>query len=282
MVLALCLALCANGTDDISLRLSPSFYDEANQTIYVDVELRYRGQGQLNLADQNYRLYYDSEVLSVNEDRSRSDLPQDLYSQLEFMEVLEDLNAGDVNQLSFDDQLGFINFGIDLHSSDDAGISLRKEDDWQRVAVLNFNLNNKKDLSRIVWSQSGATDQYATAFVEIMEWVAPNETKPVNVHTYVDAAFKVNDHLSNVDLTLSPNPTVDFIKLEFDRPLESDMNVLIYDGTGKKVKDSMAYNKSKQVNLAVIDLSPGTYTIDLRPVGTKQIAYSTTFVRIDH
>ena len=45
--------------EDVSLRLVPSFFDNATQTVYVDVEIRYNGAGELYLADQNIRLFYD-------------------------------------------------------------------------------------------------------------------------------------------------------------------------------------------------------------------------------
>ena len=271
----------AFGIDDISLRLNPSFYDDQSQTIFVDVELRYQGKGQLNLADQNYRLYYDSDVMRLKEDQSRSDLPQDLYSKLQFMEVYEDLNADAVNQLAFDDHLGFVNFNIDLNSTAHAGIALRREDDWQRVAVLTFKISDRNALSQIVWSQTGTTDEYATAFVEIMEWIAPNETEPVGVNEYIDAAFNIEKELSGIDLTVSPNPTTDFIKMAFDRSLESDMNVMVFDAQGKMVKETMAYKGSEQLNLVVIEFAPGTYTVELYPVGSKKIAHTTSFVKVD-
>ena len=79
----------------------------------------------------------------MKEKESRSDLPQDLYSRIQFMEVLEDLQADAVNQLAFDDQLGFVNFNIDLNNAVHGGITIVKEDDWQRVAVLNFKVKDK-------------------------------------------------------------------------------------------------------------------------------------------
>lgn len=283
IIITLCVLMSINafGIDDISLRLNPTFYDEQSQTVFVDVELRYQGQGQLNLADQNYRLYYDSDILSLKEDQSRSDLPQDLYSKLQFMEVYEDLNADGVNQLSFDDHLGFINFNIDLHSPAHAGIGIRKEDSWQRVAILSFNISDRDALSQIVWSKSGSTDNYATAFVEIMKWIAPNKTEPVGVNEYIDAAFNIEKELTGISLTVSPNPTTDFIKISFDQPLSADMDVLVYDGQGKKVKESTAYKNSEQLNLVVIDIAPGTYLVEFMPVGSTKVAHSTNFVKID-
>ncbi len=279
-LVCLYLSLPVMAIDDISLRLNPSYYDEQNQTIYVDVELRYQGHGQFQLADQNYRLFYDSKILTLEQDHSRSDLPQDLYSGIQFMEILENLDADAVNQLSFDDNMGFVNFFIDLNSASNAGISIKSEDDWQRVAVLNFKVSDKNALSQIVWSKTGATDSYATAFVEIMKWIAPNETEPVQVEEYIDARFNIEEELGAIKVAISPNPSTDFIKLSFDRGLESDMNVTVYDINGRKVKQTMAYQNAERLNLAVMELSPSTYSVELTPIGSKQVVHSASFVKI--
>ena len=157
-LLGVILALHMMAIEDITLRLNPSFYDKSTNTVYVDVELKYNGYGHFKLADQNYRLYYDSAMLQLDEDYSRSDLPQDLYSSIQFMEVYEGLEADQVNQLNFDDHLGFINFNIDLNNDTEGGISLIQDEIWHRVAVLNFKVEDKDALSQIVWSRNDATE----------------------------------------------------------------------------------------------------------------------------
>jgi len=266
--------------EEISLRLNPSFYDEHSKTLYVDVELRYQGHGYFKLADQNYRLFYDSEFLSLQEDLSRSDLPQDLYSQLEFMETYENLQADNVNQLAFDDQLGFINFNIDLYNAVSGGIKINQEDNWQRVAVLNFKVEDKEALSQIVWSKAGATDGYATAFVEIMEWVAPNETEPALIQDMIDASFDGSEENDKFELAVAPNPTTDFIKLSFEHTLEYNHTVVVSDASGKEVKNTLAFRGADNINVSVADLAPGTYNIHVRSEDANK-DMSTTFVKIN-
>lgn len=275
------LAFNASGMDDISLRLNPSLYDEHTQTLYVNVELRYSGHGQLYLADQNYRLFYDSKLLSLKEDESRSDLPQDLYSKLQFMEVLEDLQANDINKLAFDAHLGFINFNIDLHNAAHGGLAIRQEDEWQRVAVLNFKVTDEEQLSEIVWSQTGVTDEYATAFVEIMEWKGPNDTAPVEVNELIDATFNSESKANSVSMTLAPNPTTDFVKFSFEKAISEDYEISVYDVTGKKVKRTIAFKGAASINLAVTDLSAGSYIVELTNVDTQESTHRTSFIKID-
>ena len=283
-VLALfCLCVIHGWTlaTDLSLRLNPSFYDDHTNTIYVDVELRYDGAGPFTLADQNYRLFFDSKLLSLNEEMSRSDLPNDLYSGIQFMEILEDLEADEINELPFDNQLGFVNFNIDLQNNSNGGIDIRKEDDWQRIAVLNFQIEDKTSLSQIVWSTSEKTESYATAFVEIMEWLAPNHTEPAQVDQYIDAAFNISDEITNDQLEISPNPANDFITLSLDGSSDQSHDVIIYDVMGKKVKNSVMFKGVNKSKLDITDLLPGTYTVELVNDAKSSTITRGHFIKVD-
>ncbi len=281
ILLGVFLSYYAMGVEDITLRLNPSFYDESTQTVYVDVELKYNGYGHFRLADQNYRLFYDSALLQLEEDYSRSDLPQDLYSPIQFMEVMEGLEADQVNQLNFDDHLGFINFNIDLNNDSEGGVSIKKDELWHRVAVLNFKVEDKNALSQIVWSRTDATDDYATAFVEIMEWVSPNKTEVASIEDYVDASFNVQEDRQEFAVEISPNPSSDFIKLSFDTDLSETLEVHIYDATGKAVINSKAYRGAASLNLAIARLASGSYTIELSTIGTNEHVSKASFIKID-
>ncbi len=276
-----CLTLSLLASNDISLRLNPSFYDEATETVYVDVEVRYDGRGQFRLADQNYRLFYDSDLLQLKQDFSRSDLPQDLYSQLQFMEILEGLEADAVNQLSFDDQLGFINFNIGLEDVAHGGIAIEKDDLWHRVAVLNFAVKDKDMLSEIVWSETGKTDGYATAFVEIMEWLAPNETEPATINEYVAASFHPENDEEKKNIDVYPNPSRDFIKVSFLEEFDEHLSVNIYNSLGIKVITTTAYRGANHLNIAITRLIPGSYNIEIVNPTSEMIVSRSTFVKID-
>ena len=280
-LLGVILALHMMAIEDITLRLNPSFYDKSTNTVYVDVELKYNGYGHFKLADQNYRLYYDSAMLQLDEDYSRSDLPQDLYSSIQFMEVYEGLEADQVNQLNFDDHLGFINFNIDLNNDTEGGISLIQDEIWHRVAVLNFKVEDKDALSQIVWSRNDATENYATAFVEIMEWISPNKTAAASIEDYVDASFNVKEEEQKFAIEISPNPSSDFIKLSFDKDLTESLQVHIYDTLGKSVMKSKAYRGAANLNLAIARLAAGSYTVELTTIDTNARVSTSSFIKVD-
>ena len=60
----------ASANNQIDLRLTPAAIDVDQRTLFVDVEIRYNQRGSINLGGQNYRFFYDSELLTLNVDGS--------------------------------------------------------------------------------------------------------------------------------------------------------------------------------------------------------------------
>lgn len=266
-------------TDDVSLRVHPSFYDESTQTVYVDIELQYNGHGSFHLADQNYRLYFDSELMKIDEDYSRSDLPQDLYSPISISEIYQDLDADQVNQLNFDDQLGFINFNIDLIDTEHGGVAFRQDGLWHKVAVLAFKVADKESLSQIVWSRAEVTNEYATAYVEIMEWVAPNKTETTVIEDYIDMSFSPQAHGHDYSVDVYPNPSSDFIKITFSNEITERLYVHVYDATGRSVMNEKIQKGDIDIALAISQLQEGNYNIELTSLDNRRLGH-TSFIKI--
>ena len=267
--------------EDVSLRLVPSFFDNATQTVYVDVEIRYNGAGELYLADQNIRLFYDADQLELVKDHSRSDLPQDLYSSIQWHELFEDLHADHINKLAYDDDLGFVNFSIDLQENISGGISIAEEHSWQRIAVLNFKVDNKDAISKINWSNPETTADYATAYVKVMEWKGPNQIRAVEVDTYIDASFSAEDDPSAVQMNVYPNPVESITNFSFDKVLPAPSTVRIIDMTGKEVHMSTVSAGVQEVRLDVSDLVAGTYQIEVRDSKSDVMISSEHLMKID-
>jgi len=266
--------------EDVSLRLHPSFYDPVSKSIYVDVEVRYDGEGDFRLADQNIRLYYDADQLELHKDYSRSDLPQDLYSNIRWHEVFEVQTADHVNQLSFDDELGFLSFSIELKEKRIGGITLAGDNTWQRIAVLNFKVEDADALSQIVWSTPEGTNKYATAFVEVMEWIAPFNTEASSVTTYVDASFSAKIDVSPKDMSIYPNPARDLVTLTYEDALETVSDVRITDMTGKLVQMHKIGAGTQEHTIDVSSLSPGTYIIEVIDLITERLITTEQLVKV--
>ena len=268
-------------SEDVSLRLVPSFFDEATQTVYVDVEIRYNGIGDFHLADQNIRLFYDANQLELVKDHSRSDLPQDLYSTIQWHEVMEDLKADHINQLNYDNELGFVNFSIDLYENIEGGISIAQEHIWQRIAVLNFKVDDKEAVSQINWSNPKTTSGYATAFVKVMEWKGPNEIRAAEVDTYIDAAFNTDDESIAVDMTVYPNPVVSITNFSFDKVLERPLNIRIIDMLGREAISQTASAGIQEIQLDVSHLMAGEYQVEVRDIDTEKVISSEHLMKVD-
>ena len=274
--------ICINGysTKEVTLKLEPLLYDDYSETVYIGVSIKYEGNDEFVLADQNYRIYYDSQLLSVNKKRSRSDLPDKLYTKMEFSEVLENLKAGFIGDLSFDNNLGFINFNMDLKDVVMGGLTLGREDEWLRVAILNFKVHDKLALSNVIWSASGKTDRYATAFVEIMEWVGPNHTEHVDVIEHIDANFSVAESVRNLNVQVSPNPAIEFVRIDFDLPVKHEVVLSITDAIGRRVFEQSMNAGLTATQLNISELSPGTYNLEIYEDGLMISSFHSAFVKV--
>jgi hypothetical protein len=266
----------------VDLRLTNNSYDPSSQTLFVDVEVRYTGPGEVTLADQNYRIFYDSKNLELQIADSSSDLPTSLYSHINFLEAIEGVNASNVGDLKFEADLGFINFSIDLLDDLNGGIRIDQASDWTRVAVLKYKVKNDIDPSDIIWSQPGRTDSYATAFVQITEWEGPNFVNPLDVNRYVD--FRFNEDLTEnlPSISIGPNPASHFLKLEFSQEVENDLQVTIIDNLGRIITTHQIAKGMKEIDMDIAHLDPSSYILEIYNPEVKQRTFAESFILMRH
>jgi hypothetical protein len=259
------LITAASANNQIDLRLTPAAIDIDQRTLFVNVEIRYNERGSINLGGQNYRFFYDSELLKLNVDGSESVLPTTKYTDLTLVEHMEGINADEVGQLNFDDALGYVNFSIDLLKNNEGGIQVHGgKDAWFTVATLHFELNSTDDMAEIVWGREGMSDGYATAFVEVSEWIQPYVMRALDVNNYKDASIDLTTSLEeSVSLSIGPNPTSDFVNVAMNRPVASAADVLIRDITGKVVRQRTIDEGMKEVKLNVHDLTSANYLLEI-------------------
>ena len=72
---------CLNASE-LEVRFDKAQYNEAKQELYINVELRNVNGADVTLAGQNYRFYYDSEVLALDTEPSASALSGRMYTCL--------------------------------------------------------------------------------------------------------------------------------------------------------------------------------------------------------
>ena len=255
----------ASANNQIDLRLTTAAVNTDQKTLYVDVEIRYNERGAINLGGQNYRFFYDSELLTLDVDGSESVLPESKYTKLTLVEHMEGINADEVGQLNFDDALGYVNFSIDLVKNNEGGIQVQGgENAWFKVATLSFELNSTDEVAEIVWGREGRSDEYATAFVEVSEWLQPFMTRALDVNNFKDASIDLATSLEDeVSLSIGPNPTRDFVNVAMNRPVDAAADVLIRDITGKVVRQRTIDEGMKEVKLNVNDLTSANYLLEI-------------------
>ena len=249
----------------IDLRLNPVSQGESNKSLYVDVEVRYNQVGVFNLAGQNFRLYYNAESLHLNTEQSSSRLPENKYSKLNIVDNFEGIAADDVNQLDFDDNLGFVNVSIDLEANQNGGISIQKSDEWVTVARLKFDVKETKDAFQVVWGRDGMTDQYATAFVEVSEWIEPNYIKSAEIEYYEDMVIENSEKIVNHPLVIAvgPNPATEFVQISFETALDENAEITIRDLTGRMIKNTTIRDGEKSIRMDITDLSASSYFLEI-------------------
>ncbi len=242
-------------------------------TVCYRTELRSADGQAWNLAGQNYRIFYSGSMAEYIDDSALSLLPESQYL-LDLLQV-QDAQHVDASDFGFDlgfaDDLSFLNYSIDLMSLGTGGKVLPGDGEWIPTSKLCFDIPPEATTDpnlclELVWARMGRTDDYATAFVEVSQWVQTNST--------TDAVTNIYDDLDSQDsegacLAFECEGTV------IENTLELCTDGLDNDGDGLIdcqdqlcvpfcPNDATLYDIS--LNLASVDCVTGTacYTIDLK------------------
>ena len=170
------------------IRLALESFDcENNQACYA-VELRSEGRTSFLLGNQNYSLFYNSDVATFVQ--GFSVMAQDIFSPFTLVENTENVNASTVGVLPFDDDLEFLNYSINL-SGFEASTFEVPTNQWVKTSTLCFNVipeavGEPNTCFNVTWAQEGLTDGYENSFVEIDEFLGANQSKQVTGMLYDD------------------------------------------------------------------------------------------------
>lgn len=244
---------------DLKLVIVPS---SSTNVLMVDVQVRNSDRNPINLGGQNIRLYYNSDALQLNQDNSVSQLPTDRYSKINFSNLYENMNADEVNQLSFDNKMGFVSFSIDLADNKNGGIVLKNNDHWVSIARLEFNQKDSEKI-QMVFGRSGRTNEYATAYVEMAEWIAPYQIEALELNEVIDLdeSKSVESLNSEVEIKIGPNPASDFVQINFGQVINEDITVLVMDLSGRAIKSLRIAKGSKDARISLSEVNSSSYII---------------------
>ena len=254
------------GTSVVDVRLHHNSLDKSKNALYVDIDVRVDQRDHVNLAGQNYRIYYPSDLLSLDPEASKSQLPRQQYSKLLFSNILENIEARGSGALTFDDDLGFANFAVELLNDQEGGFQLSGNDGWVTIATLKFDIVGEIEEVSMVWGRKGLSESYATAFVEIAAWEAPLQTSAVEIGQHIDYNLKIDAFTledQSYEINIGPNPSTDFITISTNKEFGSDLKVLVRDLSGKLVQREQLRKGSVSYHIDVSRLQSASYVIDI-------------------
>ncbi|MEZ4910143.1 MAG: hypothetical protein R2774_04700 [Saprospiraceae bacterium] len=193
-------------TQEIGLKLSIESIDYKNKIVCYNLGIINLDDSEINLAGQNFRIFYDTGELTFNVDSTMSLLPLGSYTPLVYVNILENVDASGKGSLNFEDDLGFLNFYIDLNDVANGGVKIQPDSTFN-VAKLCFIV---KDTSAdfqchdILLAAENLTDSYAFVFNEVSLWNGPNSTSGAQIVSL--------NHIFSSDF----NNCVDFIENTID------------------------------------------------------------------
>lgn len=239
---------------------------KTSNILEVEVLVKNNDRSSLILAGQNIRVYYNSSAIRLNASNSASLLPTDRYSKIEFSHIAENMNADEVNQLAFDNNMGFVSFSINLEDLKNGGISMNNNNGWVAIARLQFTVKSQEAF-QLVFGRDGKTDKYATAFVEMAEWVAPYKTEGLEVNeiTDLDLTKPASDLTDEeISVTIGPNPSSDYIQIRLNERSSSDLYISVRDLNGRIAKTQLLPKGQNDAIVSLSELSAANYIVQLR------------------
>ena len=247
--LVLCTFLSGQKQVDIMLKAAGQ---EADIRCF-DIMLRSPGGHDIDLAGQNYRIFYNADQVSFIPDRISRSMDNKTYSQIDL------INTEDQN-------IGFISMSIDGKALTEDVITLNRDASWKQTMNICFALKSDQGYN-ITWANAKKTSLFATAEVAMSEWLnaekqqvlLPNETFDFSSLDYLE------ESRDGAAIRVYPNPVTDFVQIDFDGA-QINSSVIIQDVIGREV-----------INEQVQGLASVTYSLDKWPEG----AYTVTVLDND-
>jgi len=235
---------------DVELRFTENRVE--GDLLFIDIDIR-ASNYDFNLASHNIRAYYDHASLELVDVTSL--LPETKYGSPNIDQMFTDGHEVDLGVLSFEDHMGFINMSVQLNDNKSGGVDVTT--DWVTIHTATFKIMDDSKKANIVWANEAKTGDFATAFVEVAEWVSADEIiakEAFDLVNYEAEIERVVEEDTVFDVKIGPNPTssVANIYQEVDGAILS-----VVDMSGSIVIEQMLERGTTVVN--VEELSSGSY-----------------------
>lgn len=222
-----------------------------------DIELRSKNGEAIDLAGQNYRIFYNTDILGFQENKINSLLDRKAYSRM------------DVNNHSYDN-IGFLSISVDGRELSDKVIHLNKEGHWTKVMDICFTKKSPEDFE-LVWATIEKTAQFATAEIALSEWISKRSQNIVIPNELVN--YSSENHLEQIDKSIEvnifPNPVSEYVNVEIKTPGAASQ-IIISDILGREiVYDQVDSNSTMTYDL--VNWMDGLYTIEFIDSSGKRV-----------
>ena len=245
----LCLIFASSIQAQKPIDLKISHNQSKGKKSCYDISLKSSEKRQIDLAGQNYRLFYDAEKLDFIKEDSYSLLDPRSYSPLD---ILNTETQG----------IGFLSLSTAGRKLTDKTIDLTGEDVWTKTMYVCFERETDRAFD-LTWAHDGKTGAFATAEVTMSEWVDKDHHQILEINILEDfhSLKEVSPTNENISLKIFPNPMIDYVNIELGDKVEPEV-LIIKDIIGREV---VYDNISGKQNLSydLINWPDGTYTIDV-------------------
>lgn len=299
IVAFLSMSTSLNGQQKWDVRLVLSKLDCQNGLAWYTLELSSSTNESWLLADQNYRFFFDGDLMNISTVRSL--LPRSVYSEAN---VDQNLKIRDEGQESYsplndiDDHLGFLDFSIvNLNKVKPsaavkitAGVFVPIAEVKMKIARANLQSMSRQDALSMYFSRPSTAGKITNQYTVITELDAPSHTIPTKAGHYIDLLLN-NDldtqlakycrsesgslgtppvgllsraelnELNRGQLELFPNPTSNWIR--YSIPELSSIGkhtVIIYDQFSREVRRVTVLDDGAD-GINISQLPDGMYTL---------------------
>ncbi len=237
-----CLMLTGQKPVDIMLKSSPS----KDQAKCFDIQLRSPAGHDIDLAGQNYRIFYNANHVSFLEDRISHNLDRETYGKMDVINTV-------------DDNIGFVSLSLDSRVLTDKIVKLDRSGDWAKTLNVCFS-HDKKSSVDLTWAHAEKTSRFATAEIAMSEWVDEDNQQILTPNEVIDFnSEEQEDFYSSMNIHIYPNPVAQFVNLELKGD-NSVQNIVIKDVIGREVINQRVEN----AGLTTYDIGgwpEGAYTV---------------------
>lgn len=242
-----------------------------------DIQVKTNNFNEWMLSSQNYRLFFDAGQVHYNPAKTTSLLPSQ-YLEYTDVNYFNGIDANSYGNLSFDNNLGFLNGHIVHNDLDVNGIFIPNDQTWYSTVNICFDhispelLDESKKGFDAVWAEDGLTNGYAPAFIVISEYFNPNSTGSASLYETFNMTQEDNNTIlprsieEETIVSLYPNPTTEILNIELKSEKEENVLTTIYNASGKKVLENnfIISNSSKDpLSIDVGNLPTGTYFVKI-------------------